>query len=79
MDFGDASFLVVKEDANISLTDNAALWKGGAISVNMFAPWPLSNFSSCFLHFILKSFIHAWSILAIILQTTTQLQVIHTP
>ena len=51
LDFRDASFLVVKEGANILLTNNTALWRGGAVSVNMFAPWPLSNFSSCFLHF----------------------------
>ena len=51
LDFRDASFLVVKEGANILLANNSALWRGGAVSVNMFAPWPLSNYSSCFLHF----------------------------
>ena len=51
LDFRDTSFLIVKKGASIRFTDNQALWRGGAISVNTFSPWPLSDFGNCFLHF----------------------------
>ena len=51
LDFRDTSFLVVKEGASIQFAKNQALWRGGAISVSTFAPWPLSEFGTCFLHF----------------------------
>lgn len=50
-DFRDTSFLIVKPRAHLRFTRNEALWRGGAVSVNSFAPWPLSEHSSCFLHF----------------------------
>ncbi len=51
LDFRDTSYLIVKPGANIRFAGNEALWRGGAVSVNVFAPWPLTKVSSCFLHF----------------------------
>ncbi len=51
LDFRDTSFLILKQGANIRFVRNEALWRGGAVSVNSFAPWPLTNVGTCFLHF----------------------------
>ena len=51
LDFRDTSFLIVRDDAELVFSNNQALWRGGAVSVKTFAPWPLTQFATCFLHF----------------------------
>ena len=51
LDFRDTSFLIVKDGATVTFAENRALWRGGAVSENTFAPWPLTEFGICFLHF----------------------------
>ena len=51
LDFRDTSFLIVKDGATVKFAENQALWRGGAVSENTFAPWPLTEFCNCFLHF----------------------------
>ena len=51
LDFRDTSFLIVREGATVEFSDNKAIWRGGAIFVSARAPWPLTEFGLCSLHF----------------------------
>lgn len=51
LDFRDTSFFIVREGATVQFANNEAIWRGGAIFVTARAPWPLTEFGRCFLHF----------------------------
>ena len=51
LDFRDTSFFIMKKNSNVTFSNNKALWRGGAVSVNAFTPWPLYVYGGCFLHF----------------------------